>query len=1232
MNADRKTTADELRERAEALLKTNKDEFKITELADVKQLAHELAVHQAELELQNDELRDTQLALQKAKDRFASLYENAPVGYVVLDENGVIRQNNATWLEMLNRKDEDLRGIPFSETIFAEDVPVFLARFRTFFRNPADKQIIVRFKRAGGRPFYSSIEAKPNAFDPSLTDSVKALKSELMVIVSDFSELYKAQQLIELQNQELKKINEHKNRLNAILRAIRNVNQLITHEENCERLIQGACDSLTEELSYQNAWIALLDESGKTIVASSQSELDLGFATMKKQLIRGEYPQCMMHALESDEVLTIRDTKTECEDCPAAGRYMDRSALIRSLRYGESVYGIIAVSIPPQYADDIEERSLFAEVAGDLAFALHKIEISRHLQLSRKRYRELFENSRDGFMIVDGQGRFIEANQAFCAMLGYTLNELKKLPNFIELTPESWREWESKEIWQKNLLKQGFTNIYEKEYIRKDGSVFPVELRLHVVSKGNDEIDYLWGIVRDITERKQIQERLNEVALRLNEAIDAAHVGLWDWDLKTNRVRYSAEWKRQIGYKDDEISDSFDEWEKRVHPDDLESTIEKVQQSINDRSQKYFVEFRFCHKNGTYRWIHAQSTVLCDQEGIPVRVVGSHLDITERKKIEEALREREEFLRTIYRTTCDGFMLLDSTGHVYEANEAYCLMSGYTRDELIGMSISDLDAEEEPEDTSSRIERIMANGSEKFEATHRKKDGSHFFVEVSSSYLPEHDGEFVCFVRDLTDRKQAEERIALLAQMLDEAPGSITVHDTNGNFIYANQKTFSLHGYDNEEEFLSLNLHDLDVPESEALVTERMRQIARDGEANFEVSHYRKDGTTFPLQVLAKGIEWNDKPALLSIASDITERIKMEESLHQAQKMEAIGTMAGGIAHDFNNILAAITGYSELALEDARQGIPTPEELESIVNVADRAKSLIEKIMIFSHKAEFDKKPINLNILIKNITNILERTLPKMIGIEIKLNDDLFLINGDVSQTEQVIFNLASNAKDAMPQGGRLTIKTENVSLGEDDIGDHLGAHLGDYVQLEVTDTGVGIDKESQKHMFEPFYTTKEIGKGTGMGLASVFGVMAGHDGFVTCTSDLGRGTTFKCYFPALQVTVKPEKLVDKLSSEVSGGHETILLVDDDEAVINIGSRILISKGYKTILAHSGEHAIEIYRKKRNQIDLVVMDLGMPGIGGHKALAKILAIDPAAKVVIASGYSADGQIKDVLEP
>ena len=361
---------------------------------------------------------------------------------------------------------------------------------------------------------------------------------------------------------------------------------------------------------------------------------------------------------------------------------------------------------------------------------------------------------------------------------------------------------------------------------------------------------------------------------------------------------------------------------------------------------------------------------------------------------------------------------------------------------------------------------------------------------------------------------------------------------------------------------------------------------------------------------------------------DITEQKTLQKQLLQAQKMEAVGTLAGGIAHDFNNILQVVLGYSELVIADEALPDLLRGDLGKVLLSARNGADLVQRLLTFSRKTETKPLDLDLNKRIRQTQKFLERTIPKMIDIEMILAEDLSGIHADPTQVDQVLMNLAVNARDAMPEGGKLVIETTNVLIDEEYARSHLEAKPGRYVLLRVSDTGSGIDKETLEHIFEPFYTTKGLGQGTGLGLAMVFGIVKQHQGFINCYSEVGHGTTFKIYLPGIIAETQPDQPV--VISIPQGGTETILLVDDEELIRDLGKRILSKVGYTILTASNGQEALDLYRSNKGKISLVMLDLIMPGMGGKPCLEELLKIDPDVKVLVASGYSADGPTKQAL--
>jgi PAS domain S-box-containing protein len=473
---------------------------------------------------------------------------------------------------------------------------------------------------------------------------------------------------------------------------------------------------------------------------------------------------------------------------------------------------------------------------------------------------------------------------------------------------------------------------------------------------------------------------------------------------------------------------------------------------------------------------------------------------------------------------------------------------------------------------------------------------------------------------------ESEERYRVLFERSSEA---IFIEEPEGDILTANPATAELFGV-NAAELKHLNITDF-YQNPDDRIAFRREVESKGFVKDYPLQMKRKDGTE-KLCMLSSSL-WKDREGAiigyLSMLLDVTEHRRLEEQLRQAQKMESIGTLAGGVAHDFNNILTIIQGYSEMVLMDKSQDHPDYADLAAVYDAAKRGADLVKQLMTFSRKVETDMRPVNLNKEVQTAVKLLSRTIPKMIDVQMRLAPDTRRIKADSGQIEQVILNLAVNAKHAMPDGGTLTIETGNIMLDDAYCKTHAEATPGDYVYLTIEDTGHGIPKDVVDRIFEPFFSTKKQGEGTGLGLAMVYGIVKHHGGHIMCYSEPGVGTAFKIYLPVIEDLAISGEF--KILPEAPGGSETVLLVDDEEMIRSLGRKMLEQAGYRVLEALTGEEAVEIYRNEGSRIDLVVLDLIMPGMGGRQALAELKNMDPDVRVVIASGYSPDGLAESATE-
>jgi PAS domain S-box-containing protein len=482
--------------------------------------------------------------------------------------------------------------------------------------------------------------------------------------------------------------------------------------------------------------------------------------------------------------------------------------------------------------------------------------------------------------------------------------------------------------------------------------------------------------------------------------------------------------------------------------------------------------------------------------------------------------------------------------------------------------------------------------------------------------------------------KLIQEREKRFRALSENAPDIIYTLGIDGTFTYVNPSWENILGH-KAEEVIGKSFIDFARKEDIQTYVNFVKSVKKNKEMfrDYIGILLNKDGSEriFNINGALNLDHEGNVIGLIGILKDITEQRSLEAQIRHASKMEAVGTLTGGIAHDFNNIMQAINSYNQLLMMKKNESDSDWKYLSNIGKLTQRSTDLIKELMIFSRKVETNLIPVNLNDEIEKLFDLLKNTIPKMTTINLQLTDHVNIINGDVSQIGQIIMNLAVNANDVMPDGGRLTIKTENINITNSNRHQNsFSVEAGEYVLMSISDTGPGMNKEVLEHIFEPFFTTKAVGKGTGLGLSVVYGIVKTHRGYIICESEPNKGTTFNIYFPALKLDY--EETMPEIASkdELPTGNETILLVDDEKSIRETNQDILEQFGYNVITAENGEDAIEIFTNKQGEIDLVLLDLIMPGMGGNKCLLELINIKPEVKVIITSGYTASMTIQDTL--
>ena len=602
------------------------------------------------------------------------------------------------------------------------------------------------------------------------------------------------------------------------------------------------------------------------------------------------------------------------------------------------------------------------------------------------------------------------------------------------------------------------------------------------------------------------------------------------------------------------------------------------------------------------------------------------LEVAGRKQSEQALKESEEKFRVIFESSIDGIVLVDVDSKKFlMGNNTFCDMVQYTPEEIRQLGILDVHPEKDVPWIIEEFDRRARNESVKeIDIPVKRKDGSIFWAEIKSSPMTITGKNYVVGnFRDVTKRRKADETLARLGMAVDQTSETVIITDREGKIQYANPAFERISGY-SMEEAVGKNPETLLGGKQDAAFYQEVRGTLARGEVwtghliqrRKDGSLYEEDATISPVRDSSGNIV-----SFVGVMRDVTQLLLLEKQVRTAQKMEAVGTLAGGIAHDFNNVLTVILGFGEMLKLRIANDPKALSDLDQILCSAEHASVLTRQILTFARRQIIEFDNLDLNQVITDLGKFLQKVTRENIGIRTLLAERLPTIQADRGQVEQVLMNLSLNARDAMPEGGQLVIETQEAWLDEEYVKQYPYMKAGRYAVLSVSDTGIGMDEGTRERIFEPFFTTKGPDKGTGLGLAVVYGIMKQHNGFIHVYSEPGKGTTFRIYFPA--VDVPADSKVVAVQGIIHGGNETILLAEDNESVRHLTEQTLVSYGYRVLIACDGEEAVDIFLRHQKEIAIVVLDVVMPKMGGKQAYDEMIKTIPGLKAIFMSGYSAN---------
>ena len=593
----------------------------------------------------------------------------------------------------------------------------------------------------------------------------------------------------------------------------------------------------------------------------------------------------------------------------------------------------------------------------------------------------------------------------------------------------------------------------------------------------------------------------------------------------------------------------------------------------------------------------------------------------------KALQDSEARFKALHDATFGGVIIHDK-GVILDCNQGLSEMTGFTNNELIGMNGLELIAQ----DSLEEVLRNIKNGYEQqYDVFGVRKNGSEYPLAIRGKNIPYKGKEVrVIEFRDITERKIAEEAArsseTKFRELFEQSPIGLALCTMEGQLISVNPAYAKIIGY-RIEEALKLSYWQITPEEYGGVEREKLAELQRKGRYEpYEKEYIHKNGHLVSVRLNGMNVLRNGENLIWSSVEDITalkkaeiEKKELIEQLRQSHKMEAIGTLAGGIAHDFNNILAAILGYADMALDDTPDNSPAKYDIEQVLKAGHRAKDLVKHILSFSRKEHMERAPIQIHLIVMETFKLLRATIPATIEIKHDIDTRCGYILADPTQIHQVLMNLCTNAAQSMDEnGGVLEVGLNKVHSNTFKLCHIPNLPPGEYIQLSVRDNGVGIDQQHLNRIFDPYFTTKDTGKGSGMGLAVVMGIIRSHDGVITVDSNSGEGTTFNVYFPMIE-TQPLDSANDTTSLPL--GNERVLLVDDEKAMVDMTKRIIERLGYQVTTKTGSREALELFRSQPNEFDIVISDQTMPGLTGGELAKQLLTIRPNIPIVICTGYS-----------
>ena len=852
------------------------------------------------------------------------------------------------------------------------------------------------------------------------------------------------------------------------------------------------------------------------------------------------------------------------------------------------------------------------------------------LQESEERYRGIFENASIGIYLATIDHRLTNVNPALALMHGFSSPE-EMISHVKQGTTMAVNPADTVKFFSQ-VVENGEFSGFEIEMYKKDGSKIWVNLNARVIRDTNGSPVYFEGSVEDITEKRDAMLALKRRDALFEKLTSCVPGMLYQFNRRPDGSYHMPYCSSAImtlyNRGPEDVSESVDLLLTTVLPEDYKPLISSIEQSASNLSP-WIKEFRVAVPGSTVKWIMGKAIPERLDDGT-ITWFGFHTDVTAIKNTEEALRSSDEQMRSILENVEEIIHIIDNDGNFLYISPSWKNSTGFSVAETTGRNFVDYIHPDDAPDCIELLNNVLKTGhpSKIMEFRVKHASGKWIWFMNNGVAIKDHDGKPVNFLGvavDITDRKQAEKDILrerdFSRAVIDSLPGLFYLIDNRGSFIKWNKNLREFTGR-SDDQLARASIIELTPEPRLAEAQQAIAQVMTNGHAEVEAEIIAPDGSIVPFWTSGTLFYNDDEPFIIGISQDISDRKRLEQQLLQSQKMEAVGQLAGGLAHDFNNLLQAILGYVELVMTKMDHSDRNYARLCEVKRAGDRATVLTSQLLAFSRRQVLQLSLIDINRVIEELIQMLDRLIGEHIELVFKPCSGSAVARADKGQIEQAITNLCVNARDAMPDGGTLTIETSGFYADNDYVSGHQWASPGNYVCISVTDTGTGIDREVIEKIFEPFFTTKERDRGTGLGLAMVYGIIRQHQGMVQVYSEPAHGSCFRIYLPSENGQPVDEQVEQR--STPPGGTETILLAEDDAQIRELACTILQDAGYHVHVASDGLEALDLYREHNSEIDLLFVDVIMPKLSGRAVYDQARIINPAIKCIFASGYNRDG--------